>query len=413
VWGRDLVAGALWTLAVVPAAMGFWLLAGAIAGIPSSRLHVLIAASLLSVALGTLVQVLAGFRLVMYEGPAAAYLAALAVVCARSGHTLGEISGGLMAAGAFAVLLGVLRVNRLMVRVFTPLVSHLFVLIVTLAVVPATIERATGTTHGLPGSGAAWASSAAVVAATLATRSLRRLAPYSLLAGLVAGTAVSFLASGIPHAHVGSGLDAPTLLPWGHPHVDLAVVVPFVIAAALASLNTLASGRVVALHFDVEVSPSATRRALIAHGAVQAGTAGLGNILGNVSRLDTLGIMRVIGNFQRAPLIVATVLMIVLAFIRPVVDIVALVPLTVSSALVAVILGFVILQALRALRRFPVRPLLVVALPSLAPTAVWIAIGSSLSPTVQLIANPMLWGVLLAVVLERVAAKPAAMRSPA
>jgi len=277
--------------------------------------------------------------------------------------------------------------------------------------VPATIERATGTTHGVPGSAAAWASSAAVVAATLAARSLRRLAPYSLLAGLVAGTAVNVLATWIPHARIGSGLDAPPLLPWGAPHVELVAVVPFVIAAALASLNTLASGRVVALHFDLDVSPRATQRALIAHGAIQAGTAGLGNILGNVSRLDTLGIMRVIGNFRRAPLIIATLLMIALAFIRPVVDIVALVPLTVSSALVAVILGLVILQSLRALRRFPPRSLLVVALPSLAPTAVWIAIGSSLSPTAQLIGNPMLWGVLLAVVLERVAAKASGTRS--
>jgi hypothetical protein len=46
-----------------------------------------------------------------------------------------------------------------------------------------------------------------------------------------------------------------------------------------------------------------------------------------------------------------------------------------------------------------------VVLPSLIPTAVWIAVGSSLAPTAQLLANPMLWGVLLAVVLERVVAQ--------
>jgi hypothetical protein len=39
---------------------------------------------------------------------------------------------------------------------------------------------------------------------------------------------------------------------------------------------------------------------------------------------------------------------------------------------------------------------------------IWIVIGTSLSPTVQLIANPMLWGVTLGVLLERaVAAEPA------
>jgi len=36
------------------------------------------------------------------------------------------------------------------------------------------------------------------------------------------------------------------------------------------------------------------------------------------------------------------------------------------------------------------------------PTVVWIALGSSLPPAVQLVANPMLWGVLVALVLERI-----------
>lgn len=42
-----------------------------------------------------------------------------------------------------------------------------------------------------------------------------------------------------------------------------------------------------------------------------------------------------------------------------------------------------------------------VVLPALIPSVVWIAVGSSLAPTAQLLANPMLWGVLLAIVLER------------
>jgi hypothetical protein len=38
------------------------------------------------------------------------------------------------------------------------------------------------------------------------------------------------------------------------------------------------------------------------------------------------------------------------------------------------------------------------------PTAIWIAVGTSLPPAVQLVANPMLWGVLVAMVLERIVA---------
>jgi len=395
------VAGLLWTLAVAPSGIGFWLLAGAIAGVPPTQLHELIMASMLALAICTLAQVLVGFRLIMYEGPSAAYLAAIAVVAVRGGDGLRGITGGLIIAGAFVALLGVLRVDRLMLRVFTPLVSNLFVLVVTLAVLPDTLERAIGATHGLPGSAAAWVSSAAVVVATLAARSVTRLAPYALLVGLLAGTAVSLAVAGVPVAHIESGVQAPPVLPWGAPKLDLGVALPFVVAGALAALNTIASGKVVAIHFATSVSHRSTRRAFLVHGATQAGTAVLGNVLGNVSRLDTIGIMRVIGNFRRAPLIVAALLMVTLSLIRPAVDVAAALPLSVSAALVAVILTLVILPAVRALARMSARVLLRVALPSLVPTAVWIAVGNSLPPTAQLIGNPMLWGVLLAVVLER------------
>src|SRR5947209_5698675 len=75
-WRRDIVAALLWMVAVVPAAMGFWLVAGSLAGIAPSQVSTLISASLLGLGLGTLLQVGFGFRLPMYEGPAAAYLAA-------------------------------------------------------------------------------------------------------------------------------------------------------------------------------------------------------------------------------------------------------------------------------------------------------------------------------------------------
>ena len=66
------MAALLWTAAVVPAAMGFWLVAGSLAGVAQSQLSTLVAASLLGLGIATVLQVAFGFRLPMYEGPAAA-----------------------------------------------------------------------------------------------------------------------------------------------------------------------------------------------------------------------------------------------------------------------------------------------------------------------------------------------------
>jgi hypothetical protein len=334
-------------------------------------------------------------------------------------------------AGAFVPLLALLRIDRLMLSAFTPLVANLFVLVVTLAVLPATLERATGATHGLPGSGTAWISSLVVVIVAVAVRRVRRLSPYSLLAALAAGAASHVALAGLPQVALGGGLESPALFPWGSPDISVGVVIPFVVAGALAAFNTIATGEVVASSETLRrpqaaadataaspararaLTPGASRRALMTHGAAQASGALLGNVVGTVSRLDSLGIVRLLGNTGRRPLVLAGVLTAAVALVSPVVALAAAIPLSVSAALLGVILWVVIIGALRRVLRYPPRVLALVAVPALVPTAVWIAIGSSLSPTAQLIANPMLWGVLLSVFLERLVARPVVAQQPA
>jgi xanthine/uracil permease len=187
--------------------------------------------------------------------------------------------------------------------------------------------------------------------------------------------------------------------------------VPFLLAGALAAFNTVASGAVVSSTHDLEVGRSAPRTALLMHGAAQAGGALLGNVVGTVSRLDSVGIVRLLDHRGRTPLLLMGILLGVLGFVRPVVDLAAALPLSVSAALLGVLLVLVLAQALTAISREPRALLMLVVAPSLIPTAVWIGVGTSLAPTVQLVANPMLWGVLLATVLERLVAARAKRRT--
>lgn len=412
-WRRDAVAAVLWTVAVIPAAMGFWLVAGSLAGVAHDQVQTLVVASLLGLAIATLLQVAFGFRLPMYEGPASAYLAAITVVTAEGHHGLSAVTGGLLAAGVFVAVLGVLGVDRVMARAFTPLVANVFVLTVTLAVMPATVERAVGATHGLPGSGVAWAATVVVVAVTFVMRRVARLSPYSLLVALIAGTAAYVALAGAPHVALGGGVISPALLPWGTPSVSIGVVIPFLLAGALAAFNTVASGKVVAVAHDLQVGRDAQRRAFLMHGAAQAGGAVLGNIVGTVSRLDSVGIVRLLDHRGRVPLLLTGLLVGALAFVGPFVDLATALPLSVSAAMLGVLLWLMLAQAVAAIRREPSAVLLLVVLPSLIPTAVWILTGSSLAPTAQLVANPMLWGVMLAMVLEQVVRPHAKARADA
>ena len=395
-------------VAVVPAAMGFWLVAGSLAGVATSHVDELVVASLLAMGIATLLQVMFGFRLPMYEGPASAYLAALAVVTAGGHHTLGEITGGLLAAGVLVGLLGVLGADRLIAKAFTPLVANVFLLTVTLTVLPPTLERAVGATHSLPGSGPAWAATATVVVVTIALRRAVRLVPYSLFGALIAGTAVYFALAGEPNLVVRGGFAVPALLPWGQPRASVGVVVPFLIAGALAAFNIVASGRVVALAHELPIGRGAQRRAFLLHGAVQIGGATVGGLVGTVSRLDSVGIARLLDHRGRAPLVLAGGIVAGLAFVRPFVDLAAALPLSVSAAMLAMLMWLILSHAVSGIRGEPRASQLLVVLPSMVPAIVWVAIGSSLAPTAQLVGNPMVWGVLLAAGLERIVGVPIA-----
>ncbi|MGN6169174.1 MAG: solute carrier family 23 protein, partial [Solirubrobacteraceae bacterium] len=406
-WRRDAIAAILWMVAVIPAAMGFWLVAGSVAGVSHTQLPTLVAASLLALGIATLLQVALGFRLPMYEGPSAAYLAAITVVAAEGQHSLGAITGGLMAAGAFVALLGAVGADRLIAKAFTPLVANVFVLTVTLALIPATFERAVGATSGLPGQGAAWAATGVVVIAVLVMRRFPRLIPYSLLVALIAGTVTYIALAGAPGVAAGSTFAAPSLLPWGAPRISADVAVPFLLAGALAAFNTVASGKVVSLAHELGIGRGAQRRSFVMHGAAQAGGAVFGNLVGTVSRIDSVPIARLLDHQGRAPLVLCSILVGALAFVRPFVNLAAAIPLSVSAALLGVLLLLIMAHAARGVAHESRTVVELVVLPALLPSVAWIVVGDSLPPTARLLANPMLWGVLLAMVLERIVASAA------
>jgi xanthine/uracil permease len=166
---------------------------------------------------------------------------------------------------------------------------------------------------------------------------------------------------------------------------------------------------VVSIAHDLDTAGGAQRRSFIMHGVAQAGGAVLGNLVGTVSRVDSVGIARLLNHRGRAPLLLCSVFVAGLAFVRPFVQLAAALPLSVSAALLAVLLSLILVHAASGLAREPQFVVVSVVVPAMIPSAAWVAVGSSLTPTAKLLANPMLWGVLLAMVLERVVRSRAAV----
>ena len=399
----DLRIAVLWVLAVVPQAFGFWLVAGDVAGIGPGQRRAFLLAAMLTLGMATLAQVTAGYRLSLYEGPASAYFGAVIIV-ASTGGTLADISGGMIVAGLTVVLLGIVGFDRLLRRVFTPVTGMVFVLVVTVAVVPPTLERAVAISDTASyGTATGWVSAISVVVVGLGLQRARRLRPYALLGALLAGVAVVLMIDGVPSADLSGGLASPSLFPWGAPQFDAGVALPFVIAAGIAAFNTVAAVEVAE---EVTAGPrrtGAARRGLGVHGSAQVAGAMFGNVLGTVSRLDSLPISALLGTTRRTPLVLAAALIIALAFVAPFLGLVAALPLGISAALLAFMLGTMILTTARRLWPLGARARWVAA-GALVPSVAWTPLQGMLSPTGQLLANPMLWGVGIGLVLERLLA---------
>ena len=112
--GSDVRVAVLWVLAIVPQAFGFWLVAGDVAGVAADQRRTFLLAGLLTLALATLAQVAFGYRLALYEGPAAGYLASVIVVAARRPRPGGDHRRHARRRASRSSLLGLARFDRLL-----------------------------------------------------------------------------------------------------------------------------------------------------------------------------------------------------------------------------------------------------------------------------------------------------------
>ena len=345
--------GLQWFIFVVSGSLSFIVVAAALLDLQGAARAHFITSVLIVLAVTTLVQVTAGHRLPLFEGPSTPYLAMLAVLVQVAPPTAvlrAELASSLIIAGVVIAVISWVAGTAL-ARLLNPYVvgSFLFLLGVTLLLRLA--PQAVGHSSARPFEPAALFALGVVLAATFIVYQAGPpvLRALIFLVGYVAGLAAYLLAGG-PVAFTVAGtsyLVAPLASPlaWADPVLVVLVVLTMLIPLVNVYASIEAVGA--AMHESPRVD---LRAATVLYGASQI-FAGLMGSIGTVPRSESSGLVAATGESSRGPLVIAGTVLLVVALAGPSAALLAEFPVAVATDVLLVAVIFVALIALRLYRR--------------------------------------------------------------
>ena len=359
---------------------------------------------LVSLGLATIVQVCAGHRLPLFEGPSTPYLAMLVLLGQTVAVTTAlraELASSLIIAGLVVCVISWFF-GRMLARLFSPYVVASFLLLLGVTLVLRLWPEAVGHTATTVTEPAAIWTLAAVLAASAAIQRFGPLVLQALifLIAYLVGVATFVLAGGSIAVNAGSApmWVLPRIGPLGMPDIGLVLLV--VATMLIPLVNVYASIEAVA-----EAMPRRPtvdlRAATILYGASQV-LAGLLGAMGTVPRSESAGLVAAGGVSTKKPLLLAAAVLLVVALIGPAVALLAAFPLAVATDVLMVAVAFVTLIAWRMYGRIHwSRTRIALTLVGfllcllLAPLSRgWGVVGVFLT-------NPILPGTVLAVAIDR------------
>lgn len=230
--------------------------------------------SLFVIGAATLLQVLFGHRLPIYDGPAGLWWGAFLMFAGIAAATkvppvslLPHLEMGLLISGALLVGLGLLRVISIIKKIFTPVVTGTYMILLVAQLSGSFLKGVLGIGYLGPNIELRVAIPALltlVVTALLGQSRRPMLRNYSVLIGIAFGWIV-FAAAGIskPAAEAGARIFTwPALLPFGRPQFDAGIVFTSVFTALLLLSNLIASVNVVEKAVGRESKPVFDRAGL-------------------------------------------------------------------------------------------------------------------------------------------------------
>jgi xanthine/uracil permease len=333
--------------AILPVTVGVYL------GLDQTGLAGLIQRTFILCGVASILQAAWGHKFPMMEGPAGLWygiIITLAVAAPALGKPLAvlrtDIELGFMIAGSVCVLLGITGLVGKIVRVFSPLVNGVFLVLLSLQLSPAFIRGMVGLTGGnqtvdLRSLSVSVFTLFLIIWITLKQRGF--LQSIAVLVGAGAGWIVAVVLGISPDItrHGSAMLSVPGVFAWGVPTFDPGVVITFVLGGLILFSNLIAS----IVGMNALVGERQTPR-LFNKGAVFTGLAnilaGLGSSVGFVPYASAIGFTSMTGVASRAPFVLGAIFMALLGVFPFVGAFLAAIPPAVGNAVMFVIFSIVL-----------------------------------------------------------------------
>jgi xanthine/uracil permease len=397
----DLLAGLQWAALIIPPGIGMWVFGAGLVGLPTSSLGDVLAGAFLAIGVATLLQLWLGWRVAVFEGPSSVHLAMVVVVATVSGGTaqIEEVAGGIIGAGVVLLILGASRADRVLRRLFTHAATAAFIFALMVVLLPDALPQAIGRsdTH-LWGTWDAWLLlTVGLVVGVLAFIRLA-LRPFALLVALSA-TVVGRLLLGWPSGvTLEEGWAIPMPFWWGVPRFTMETIVPFALVGIIGGFNIV--GSLSAMSSVVGQGRDRPRRGLVVNGLVQGIQSAFVGFMGTVGHLESASVVRMLPNNGRRSLGLAALALVVLAFVDPVVRVLASIPIQISAVLLLLLMLALSVVAMEIMRALHKRTRWLVVAPSLLAPAWWVVARPSGEGLTALL-NPIVLAVVIAIVAER------------
>lgn len=373
--------------------------------------------TLIATGLLSLAQSLWGHRRSIVEGPSGLWWSvflALGLASARRpaalGLVLASLRGGLLAAGAVLVLLGCFGGVARIQRWFTPAVTGVYLLLLSIQLGSVFLRGVLGSVGGAV-DGPIALTDLALLAGVLwfTVRGPRRWRPYSILVGLAVGWGVFLLTGWAPSLAGPAGPSWPFATGWGL-EFSPSVMLLCVVTGLINVTNTVASVDAMGRSLESLDLPQRPDHAIYDRSSILSGLgnllAGLWSVIGMISFSTSASLVQMAGTESRWAFRWAAGAMVVLGSVPEVARVMASLPPAVGDTVLLVAYAQMALLGFQALERSLLSSANIyrAGLPFLVGVGLMTLPAGTFQtvPTMirALISNGLIVGVLMALVLD-------------
>jgi len=307
---------------VMPVVVGYAL------GLSQSEVAMMLQRTFVLCGVVSILQTSLGHRYPIIDGPAglwAGLLILMAGTLASFGKTAAvlrtDLETGMMVAGAFIILLVISGLMSKMIKLFTPLINGVLIILMVLQISPSIVKGMMGVTAASPS--ADWKSVVVFFFTMFLILMLNMFAgsfvkSIATFIGVLAGWLLAFLLGLTKSVNLMSNgfITLPKMLAWGKPTADAGIIVTCCLAAFALLSMTFASLNGMSAVIGDEVDEKRLNRSIGIHGLTTL-LAGLFPTVAFMPYVSSTGIVKMTGVATRKPFYWACGFMIIVGMIAP------------------------------------------------------------------------------------------------